>query len=64
MSYELALKKAGIPLIRCFIQSVEAVAPYFITNVVVFQFKLKSATTFLSNSKPTPMAKFSRQSVN
>lgn len=64
MSYELALKKAGLPLVRCFIQSVEAVAPYFKYHVVVFQFKPRSATTFPSNSKPTLMAKLLRQSVN
>ena len=63
MSYELAMKKAGLPLIRCFIQSVEAVVPYIKINAAASQLKLKNATTLPSNSKPTLMENPSKLSV-
>lgn len=30
MSFELALKKAGLPLVRSFLHSTEGVLPYFL----------------------------------
>lgn len=34
MSFELAMKKAGIPLVRCFMHSVEEIVPYYVDVII------------------------------
>ena len=57
MSYQQALKKAGLPLIRSFMQSTEAVFPYFIFNLVVYQLLDKKDVKSTLNIKPIKMVK-------
>lgn len=34
MSFELAMKKAGIPLVRSFMHSVEEIVPYYLYAII------------------------------
>lgn len=64
MSYQQALKKAGLPLIRSFMQSTEAVFPY--TNLIILEDCLqlgKSELRSCSSINGTKMVKLSKPTV-
>lgn len=58
MSYQQGLKKAGLPLIRSFMQSTESVFPYFIFNLVVYQQLDKNDVKSHLNIKLIKMVKY------
>ena len=57
MSYQQALKKAGLPLIRSFIQSTESVFLYIYFNLEVYQLLHKNDLRLHSSIKYIKMVK-------
>ena len=64
MPFELGAKKAGLSLVRAFMQSIEGVRPYIYNNLVVWVRQSLNATPLITNSRLIEMAKWSISEVH